>query len=71
MRISLNSRVLIATPDTGSDLNLISLAYAEREGFYIDRSRKARQRLQVTDGSEVQTVGRVYIPSLSLDWRKD
>jgi hypothetical protein len=71
MGISLNGRVLMATPDTGSDLNLISLACAEREGFYINRSCEAQQRLQVADGSEVQTVGRVYIPSLSLDWRKD
>jgi hypothetical protein len=65
--VSMDGRVLVATPDTGSDLNLISLACANREGFHINKSPKGCIRLQVADGSEVQTVGQVNISSPSLN----
>jgi hypothetical protein len=69
--VSMSGRLLVATPDTGSDLNLISLACAERERFHIDKSHENQVRLQNADGSETTTVGRVYVPSVSLDLRRD
>ncbi|KAF4621893.1 hypothetical protein G7Y89_g14452 [Cudoniella acicularis] len=69
MGVSINGRVLVATPDTGSDLNLISLACAERERFYIDKGQEGLVRLQNADGSVTKTMGRVYVASLSLDLR--
>jgi hypothetical protein len=67
--VSINGRVLVATPDTGSDLNLISLACAERERFCIDKGQEGHVRLQNADGSETKTLGRVYVASISLDLR--
>jgi hypothetical protein len=67
--ISMNGRILIATRDTGSDLNLISLACAEREKFHINKGQEGRVSLENADGSITKTVGRVYVASLSLDLR--
>lgn len=69
--ISMDGRLLVATPDTGSDMNLISLACAKRERFHINKSPRGCIRLQVADGSEVQTVGQVYVSSLSLNLRME
>jgi hypothetical protein len=69
--VAMDGRLLVATPDTGSDLNLISLACANREGFHINKSPEGCIRLQVADGSEVQTVGQVYVSSLSLNLRME
>jgi hypothetical protein len=71
MGVSLDGRLLVATPDTGSDLNLMSLACAEREGFYIDKRREGHLRLQIADGSEIKTVGQVHVSLLSLDLRRN
>ena len=38
LSVRLDHRLMKAVADTGSDLNLMSLACAEREGFRIDRS---------------------------------
>ncbi|KAH6714408.1 hypothetical protein BKA61DRAFT_655910 [Leptodontidium sp. MPI-SDFR-AT-0119] len=70
MKCSLDGHVLDAIADTGSDLNLMSLKCAKREGFQIDRRREARRRIQVGDGTETETIGQVYVHNLSLDWRK-
>ena len=70
MKCSLDGHDLVAVADTGSDLNLMSLKCAKREGFHIDRRREARTRIQVGDGTETETIGQVYVHSLGLDWRK-
>ena len=36
--VSVGGRLLVATPDTGLDLNLMSLACATREGFHMNNS---------------------------------
>ncbi|KAN0094254.1 hypothetical protein V8E51_017438 [Hyaloscypha variabilis] len=66
----LDEHKLEAIADTGSDLNLMSLKCAKREGFQIDRRREARRRIRVGDGTEAETIGQVYVYNLSLDWRK-
>jgi len=70
MKCSLDGHELEAIADTGSDLNLMSLKCAKREGFQIDRRREARRRIQVGDGTETETIGQVYVYNLGLDWRK-
>ncbi|KAI1269872.1 hypothetical protein F5Y18DRAFT_112253 [Xylariaceae sp. FL1019] len=69
LRCSLDSHKAMAVADTGSDVNLMSLAYAKREGYQIDRRQECRRRLQFGDGSQADTVGQVYVHSLTLDWR--
>jgi hypothetical protein len=64
-------RLLVTTPDTGSDLNLMSLACATREGFHMNKSPEGCIGLQVADGSEVETIGQVYVSSLSLNLRME
>jgi hypothetical protein len=61
--VSVDGRLLVATPDTGSDLNLISLQCAKREGFHINTSPEGCVRLRIADGSEVHTVGQVCVSS--------
>lgn len=70
IKCSLDGHELDAIADTGSDLNLMSLKCAKREGFQIDRRREARRRVKVGDGTETETIGQVYVYSLGLDWRK-
>jgi hypothetical protein len=70
MKCSLDGRNLYAVADTGSDLNFMSLDCAKRKGFYIDRRREARRRIKIGDGTEVETVGQVYVHNLGLDWRE-
>ena len=67
----MGGRLLVATPDTGSDLNLMSLACATREGFHMNKSPEGCIGLQVADGSEVETIGQVYVSSLSLNLRME
>ncbi|KAH8790393.1 hypothetical protein F5882DRAFT_517283 [Hyaloscypha sp. PMI_1271] len=67
---SLDGHQLEVVADTGSDLNLMSLKCAKREGFQINRRREARRRILVGDGTEAETIGQVYIHNLSMDWRK-
>ncbi|KAK9780543.1 hypothetical protein SCAR479_02658 [Seiridium cardinale] len=69
LQCSLDSHKAIAVADTGSDVNLMSLEYAKREGYQIDRRREFRRRLQFGDGSQADTVGQVYVHNLTLDWR--
>ncbi|RFU30696.1 hypothetical protein B7463_g5670, partial [Scytalidium lignicola] len=70
MNYSLGEHYLVAVADTGSDLNLMSLDCAKREGFDIDTRPEVRRRVQVGDGTEVETIGRVYIYNLQFDRRK-
>jgi hypothetical protein len=69
MKCSLDGQDLLAVADTGSDLNLISFKCAKRGRFHIDRRRECRQRVRDGDGSEVETIGQVYVSNMGLDWR--
>lgn len=69
IRCSLDGQRSVATADTGSDLNLMSLDYAKRSGYWIDDRPEVRRRLQFGDGSVAETMGQVYVSSFSLDWR--
>jgi hypothetical protein len=50
----------IAMPDSGSSLNLISLAYAMAVGFHLDRSSGAEVPLTIGNGRTVFTLGKVH-----------
>ncbi|RYP48480.1 hypothetical protein DL768_005618 [Monosporascus sp. mg162] len=70
IKCNLDGRNVIAVADYGSDVNLMSLSYAKREGHHIDRRREVRTRLQFGDGSQADTVGQVIVSNLTLDWRR-
>lgn len=70
LRCTIDGRQLEAVADTGSDLNLMSLACAEREGFRIDRRMEARTQIEVGSGKVIETLGQVYVSNLTLDWRE-
>lgn len=70
LRCTIDGRQLVAAADTGSDLNLMSLACAEREGFRIDRRMEARTQIVVGSGKVIETLGQVYVSNLTLDWRE-
>ena len=66
----LDGRCVIATADSGSDLNMMSPKCARREGFQIDSRPEARRYVAFGDGSQGETIGQVYVYRLTLDWRK-
>ncbi|OBT63251.1 hypothetical protein VE03_07787 [Pseudogymnoascus sp. 23342-1-I1] len=70
LRCTIDGRQLVAAADTGSDLNLMSLECAEREGFQIDRRMEARAQIVVGSGKVIETLGQVYVSNLTLDWRE-
>ncbi|KFY14265.1 hypothetical protein V492_02727 [Pseudogymnoascus sp. VKM F-4246] len=70
LRCTLDGRQLEAVADTGSDINVMSLTCAEREGFRIDRRPEARTKIAVGNGDVIETLGQVYVSNLTLDWRE-
>ncbi|KAH8816615.1 hypothetical protein F5884DRAFT_873315 [Xylogone sp. PMI_703] len=70
LNCSLGGHDLVAIADTGSDLNLMSLECAKKKRFDIDTRPEVRRRVRVGDGTEVETIGRVYIYNMEFDWRK-
>ncbi|RYP92034.1 hypothetical protein DL770_001889 [Monosporascus sp. CRB-9-2] len=70
IKCNLDGRNVIAVADYGSDVNLMSLSYAERKGYRIDRRLEVRKRLQFGDGSQANTLGQVIVSNLTLDWRR-
>ncbi|KFY34896.1 hypothetical protein V494_06388 [Pseudogymnoascus sp. VKM F-4513 (FW-928)] len=70
LRCTLDGRQLEAVADTGSDINVMSLACAEREGFRIDRRPEARTKIAIGNGDVIETLGQVYVSNLTLDWRE-
>jgi len=54
-----NGQSILALPDTGSDVCLISLQYARERGYRIDTNPKHREMLEFVDGSTAETFGRV------------
>lgn len=69
IRCSLGGQRAVATADTGSDLNLMSLEYAKSRGYWIDDRPEMRRRLQFGDDSIAETMGQVYVDNFILDWR--
>ncbi|KAK5164484.1 uncharacterized protein LTR77_009690 [Saxophila tyrrhenica] len=64
---SLEGKPVYALPDTGSDLMLISEAYATSNGFVIDTAFEHQKDLQFADGSSGRTSGVVH----NLKWSYD
>jgi hypothetical protein len=54
-----NGQSVLALPDTGSDICLMSLQYAQKRGYHIDTDPRHRELLQLVDGSKAETFGRV------------
>ena len=54
-------RKTLANADTGSEIDLISLAYARRRGYYLDAVDFGDNRVQLADGSVAFLVGKVNI----------
>ena len=54
-----NGQSILALPDTGSDICLMSLQYARERGYRIDTHPKHREMLEFVDGSTAETFGRV------------
>jgi len=57
---------LIGCADTGSDLDLMSLDFSNEKGFIIDRRESVCRRVQLADGSIVETIGCVRVSSLKV-----
>ena len=54
-----NGQSILALPDTGSDICLMSLRYAQERGYRIDTDPKHRESLEFVNGSTAETCGRV------------
>jgi hypothetical protein len=54
-----NGAYVDAVPDTGADVPVMSLAFAEQHGFIVDTNAKHRILLQFADGSTATTLGMV------------
>lgn len=56
---SIDGRQTYINADSGSDLDLMSSTYVRAHGYKIDRRRECRKRIQVADGSVVESIGQV------------
>ncbi|KAI9720954.1 MAG: hypothetical protein M1828_005426 [Chrysothrix sp. TS-e1954] len=61
----INGRLTYVNPDSGSQRNLMSLAYANSLGLIIDRRREAKCILRFPDNTRAETLGSV-ITSLEM-----
>lgn len=57
---SLNGKSVLALPDTGSDVMLVSAAWARENKLKIDRDLEHRLELELADGTNVFTTGVVH-----------
>lgn len=57
----IQSEPVLATADTGSNVDLMSLRYAQRRGFKIARFRSHADRVMMADGSLVKIYGTVTV----------
>ena len=62
-----NGQSILALPDTGSDVCLMSLQYARERGYRIDTDPRHREMLEFVDGSTAETFGRVE----GFEWKFD
>lgn len=65
----LNGSRCMAVPDSGSDIMVLSGAYAEARGFSIRRGRQYKQRVEYIDGSIRHTDG--IIENMEWQFRKN
>jgi hypothetical protein len=54
-----NGESVLAVPDTGSEICLISQEHAEKQGYRVDTRSHHRKRLEFVDGSIGVTLGLV------------
>lgn len=62
-----NGQSVLALPDTGSDICLMSAQYARERGYRVDTDPRHRQLLEFVDGSTAETLGRVE----GFQWKFD
>ena len=67
VRGSLDGERVVAVPDTGSDVMLVSTAYAKQRGFKISGQKDCRSELEFADGSRAFTRGLVKDVYWSFD----
>ena len=56
---SLDGKETLALPDTGSEVHIVSEAYARKRGFDINIDQAHRKFLRFADGSVQETVGQI------------
>lgn len=65
-RWRLNCRIgeemVLANPDTGSDLDLMSRLFVEQSGFKIHKLMSENQYVEFADGERIRLSGVVYVP---------
>lgn len=67
VRGSIAGKRVDALPDTGSDVTLMSTAYAKQRGFKIGKGKRHKKLLEFMDGSQAYTTGVVR----NVNWRYD
>ena len=55
----IDHRLTLINADTGSDLDLMSSAYARAHGYRLDRRRRCRKRVRFADNTMAETIGQV------------
>lgn len=58
LRCTLDGKEVLVNPDSGSEINVMSLAYTTKHGYY-DRSSTHHGRVVLGDRSEAETIGEV------------
>ena len=58
MSCFLDGKNVLVNPDSGSEINVMSLAFAMKHGYYRQKSKRLG-RIVLGDGSEAETVGEV------------
>ncbi|CAF9908899.1 hypothetical protein IMSHALPRED_007532 [Imshaugia aleurites] len=66
LRHSGGIRKILAVPDKGSDVNVMSLAFAQSLGYNIDRQGTSQRTLQVANGLMIRSVG-IVCASFEID----
>lgn len=56
-----NSEPTLANADTGSEMNLMSLAYVQKRGFFVMEVDKLRSEVQLADGSVSKLQAKVEV----------
>jgi hypothetical protein len=61
MRCYIDSDLVEANPDTGAEMELVSLDFIKRKGYAVDTPDAAHEVVQFVDGSTARTQGQVTI----------
>jgi hypothetical protein len=57
VRGQVNGTYVEAVPDTGADVSVMSLSFAEEHGFFVDTSPEHQIPMEFADGSTATTIG--------------